>query len=64
MQSVSFDLFLQFVYGLFCVVFAGLVSVEGFVGNCCFWLLFILFSIFFVFSLDIVEESTFYRCDI
>ena len=54
-----FCLFLQFVYGRFFVIFAGLISVEGLVGNCFSWLLFVLFSFFFCFSPDIVEESTF-----
>ena len=40
---------LHFVYGRFCVVFPGLISVEGFVGNSSFWLLFVLFSILFCF---------------
>ena len=44
-----FWLFLQFVYSLFFDTFADLVSGVGFVKNCCFWLMFVLFPIIFVF---------------
>jgi hypothetical protein len=42
-------LFLQFEHGRFCVVFFSLISAEDFMGHCCFWLLFVLIPILFVF---------------
>lgn len=45
----SFFLFVQFVYSRFFDTFADLVSGVGFMKNCCFWLLFVLFPILFVF---------------
>ena len=40
-------LFLQFGYDQFCVIFDGLISVEGFVGICYFWLLLYQVNSFF-----------------
>ena len=58
-----FCIFLQFGCDRFCVVFASLISIEGFVGSCYFWLLFVLVAILFVFSSELMGESTFWRCD-
>ena len=52
-------LFLRFEQGRFCVVLVGLITVEDFVGSRCFWLLVVLIPILFVFSLVLIEESTF-----
>ena len=41
-------LFLRFEHGRFCVVSVTLISVDDFVGRC-FWLLFVLIPILFVF---------------
>jgi hypothetical protein len=41
------------------LLFVGLISVEDFVGSRRFWLLVVLIPILFVFSLVLMEGSTF-----
>jgi len=43
------------MYGRFFIVFVGLMYGVGLLENCCYWLLFVLFSILFVFSPGLVE---------
>jgi hypothetical protein len=52
-------LWLSFFVGDPCVVFVVLISVVGFVGNCCLWICVVFTSILFVFSRLLVEEDAF-----
>jgi len=55
---------IQFMYGGFFVAFVGFIYGVGLLENCCYWLLFVVLAILFVFSLGLVEGNAFCRCGI